>query len=55
MGKWAKPDISYLDNDLLNNSNEIHLLTVDQYHPHQAVYIKNKESYRTVFEKIGKK
>ena len=40
MGKWAKPDLSDLDNDLLNNSMKSVLLTVDQYHPQEAVYKK---------------
>ena len=35
MGKWAKPDFSDLENE-----NEIHLLTVDQYHPQETVYKK---------------
>ena len=37
MGKWAKSDLSDLENDLLNNS-----MTVDQYHPQEA-YTRNKE------------
>ena len=35
MGKWAKPDLSDLENDLLNNSMKS--MTVDQYHPQEAV------------------
>ena len=40
MGKWAKPDLSDLENDILINSMQSIFLTVDQYHPQGAVYKK---------------
>ena len=41
MGKWAKPDISDLENDLLNNS--IKSISCQMINIIKKMYAKNKE------------
>ena len=53
MGKWAKPDLSDLENDLLNNSMKSISWQLINIIP-KKLYTRNKESYQNVFEKIGK-
>ena len=55
MGKWAKPDLSDLDNDLSNNSIKSISWQLTNNIP-KKLYAKNKNlSYLTAFEKIAKK
>ena len=52
MGKWTKPDLSNLENDLSNNSIKSISWSVSA----KKLYIKNKEKLsECFFEKIGKK
>ena len=54
MEKLAKLDLSDLENDLLNNSMKSiswQLINII----HRKLYARNKESYQTDFEQIGKK
>ena len=54
MGKWAKPDLSDLENDHLNNAMKsiswqfINII-------HKKLYTKNKEKVLESFWEIGKK
>ena len=41
--KWAKPDLSNLENDIFEWFNKMHLLKVNQYHPQEAVCENNKK------------
>ena len=53
MGQWAKPDLSYLETDLLNNSMKSISWQLINIIPRS--YIQEiKKSYKGVFEKIGK-
>ena len=61
MWKWAKPDLSDLDNDLLERFNQILLFTVHCHHPGEAS-CQNKEKVTeqilnkwTINVKIGEK
>ena len=54
MGKWAKPGLSDIENELSNYSIKIHLLTVDQYHPQEAVYKTFQNVIRPFLRKLGK-
>ena len=58
MGKWAKPDLSDLENDLLNNSmksiSSHSEFTVDQYHPQEAVYKKYRKVIIMLLRKLAK-
>ena len=51
---WAKPDLSDLDNDLLNNSIKAMSWQLINIIP-KKLYSKIKISYQTVFEKIANK
>ena len=54
MGKWAEPDLSDLDNDLLNNLKKSISWQLINIIP-EKLYARNKEKLSDHFEKISKK
>ena len=55
IGKWAKPDLSDLENDLSNNSINSISWQLTNIIPKKLYIYKIENSYDTVFEKISKK